>query len=207
MLRIVCVADTHGFHGRTHVPPGDVLIHAGDCTRHGTLSDLEAFNAWLGTLPHPHKVVIAGNHDFAFQDSPAEARQRLTHAIYLEDTACTLAGLTIYGSPWTPTFSDWAFMLPEEQLAAKWAAIPPGVDVLITHGPPRGILDRTHRGDAAGSATLLARVRAVKPRLHVFGHIHEAAGRADSEGIIFLNASTQLGLGRGIDIVLPRGSA
>ncbi len=207
MLRIVCLSDTHGFHARTHVPPGDVLIHAGDCTRHGTLPDIDDFNAWLGTLPHPHKVVIAGNHDFVFQDSPAEARQRLTHAIYLEDAACTLAGLTIYGSPWTPTFYDWAFMLPEDQLAAKWGAIPSGLDILITHGPPRGILDRTHRGDAAGSASLLARVRAVKPRLHVFGHIHEAAGRTESDGILFLNASTQLGDGRGVEILWPCGSA
>ncbi|MCS6866407.1 MAG: metallophosphatase domain-containing protein [Gemmataceae bacterium] len=207
MVRIVCVADTHGFHTHTHIPPGDVLIHAGDCTRHGTLEDIDAFNAWLGTLPHPHKVVIAGNHDFAFQEAPTAARQRLTHAIYLEDAACTLAGLTFYGSPWTPTFFDWAFMLPEEQLAAKWQAIPAGVDILITHGPPRGILDRTHRGQSAGSATLFERVQIVQPRLHVFGHIHEAAGRAEIDGTIFLNASTALGHGCGVVVTLAHPAA
>ncbi len=206
-MRIVCVSDTHGFHAHTHVPAGDILVHAGDVTKHGAIEDVEEFNRWLGTLPHKHKIVICGNHDFAFQEQAAEARARITNAIYLQDEGCEIDGLTVYGTPWTPLFFDWAFMLPDEELAAKWEPIPKGVDVLISHGPPHGILDRTVRGDRAGSATLLQRVADVKPRLHVFGHIHEAAGRLDHDGTIFLNASTQLGRGSGVIVDLAERRA
>lgn len=207
-MRIVCVSDTHGFHRYTEVPPGDILIHGGDCTLRGSLEDVEEFNYWLGTLPHTHKVVIAGNHDWCFQEQPAEARARITNAIYLEDSGCEIAGLKFYGSPWTPLFCDWAFMLAETELADKWKLIPHGLDVLITHGPPHGILDLTNRNERAGSFTLLQRAYEVKPRLHVFGHIHEAAGRSDIDGTTFLNASTHMGRGSGVvvemDVVGPR---
>ncbi len=194
MPRIVCVSDTHARHHLTVVPDGDILIHAGDITRHGALEDVEEFNRWLGSLPHKHKVVICGNHDFCFQERVAEARVLLTNAIYLEDSGCEIEGLTFYGSPWQALFGGWAINLPRgEELAKVWAKIPVGVDVLITHGPPEGILDRTNRGESAGCRDLFNRVFEVKPRLHVFGHIHEAAGRSDIDDIIFVNASWQAG--------------
>ncbi|AMV23635.1 Calcineurin-like phosphoesterase superfamily domain protein [Gemmata sp. SH-PL17] len=206
-MRIVCISDTHGWHDRADVPEGDVLVHAGDITRHGSLKDVEDFDRWLGTLPHKHKIVICGNHDWCFQETPMEARVRLTNATYLEDSGCEIEGLKFYGSPWTPCFSDWAFMLPRgSELAAKWAQIPNGLDVLITHGPSEGILDRNRTGECCGCRDLLYRVLEVKPRLHVFGHIHEAAGRADIAGTIFLNASTQMGKGRGVVIELGNGA-
>lgn len=205
-MRIVCVSDTHARHHLTQLPPGDILVHAGDVTSHGSLEDVEKFNEWLGKLPHAHKVVICGNHDFCFQERAAEARARITNAVYLEDSGCELAGLTFYGSPWQPWFGGWAFNLPRgEALARVWANIPVGVDVLITHGPPEGILDRTRRGDFAGCRDLFDRVLEVKPRLHVFGHIHEAAGRTDIDDTVFVNASTQLGEGTGVVVDLePR---
>jgi Icc-related predicted phosphoesterase len=204
MPRIVCVSDTHARHHLTVVPDGDVLVHAGDVTRHGALEDVEAFDAWLGKLPHRHKVVICGNHDFCFQNQPVEARVRITNAVYLEDAGCEIGGLTFWGSPWQPWFGGWAFNLPRgEELARVWAKIPDRVDVLVTHGPPEGILDVTNRGDLAGCRDLLDRVRVVKPRLHVFGHIHEAAGRIDLDGIVFVNASTQMGIGSGVVVELP----
>jgi Icc-related predicted phosphoesterase len=208
-MRIVCVSDTHARHHLTIVPEGDVLVFCGDLTRRGSLEDIEKFNHWLGTLPHPHKVMICGNHDFAFQTTPTEARARITNAIYLEDSGCEIEGLTFYGSPWQPWFGGWAFNLPRgEELAKVWAKIPPAVDVLITHGPPEGILDRNHGDDLCGCRDLLNRVLDVKPRLHVFGHIHEAAGRSDIDGIIFVNASTQQGCGVGVVIDLePRTGA
>merc|ERR1712227_46222 len=61
--RIVCVSDTHNRHLNLDIQPGDIFIHAGDITQRGTLHELEAFNEWLATLPHKHKVVIGGNHD------------------------------------------------------------------------------------------------------------------------------------------------
>jgi predicted phosphohydrolase len=115
-MRIVCVSDTHGYHELTRVPGGDVLVHAGDVCRHGGLEDVDDFNRWLGKLPHRHKIVICGNHDWCFQEKPAEARARLTNAIYLEDSGCEIEGLTFYGSPWTPLFCDWSFMLSEPDL-------------------------------------------------------------------------------------------
>ncbi len=206
-MRIVCISDTHGWHDRADVPEGDVLVHAGDITRHGSLKDVEDFDRWLGALPHEHKIVICGNHDWCFQETPAEARARLTNATYLEDSGCEIEGLKFYGSPWTPWFSDWAFMLPRgSELAAKWAQIPNELAVLITHGPSEGILDRNRIGECCGCRDLLYRVLEVKPRLHVFGHIHEAAGRADIAGTIFLNASTQMGKGRGVVIELGNGA-
>lgn len=204
-VKIVCISDTHAQHHLTVVPDGDILIHAGDITRHGSLEDVESFDQWLGTLPHRHKVVICGNHDFCFQKRPAEARARITNAVYLEDSGCEIEGLTFYGSPWQPWFGGWAFNLPRgEELAAKWAMIPVGVDVLITHGPPESILDLTRRGDSVGCRDLFLRVFEVKPRLHVFGHIHEAAGQVTSPNTIFVNASTQLGQGTGVVVELSR---
>ncbi len=203
MPKIVCVSDTHARHDLTDVPDGDILVHAGDITRHGSLEDVESFDRWLGRLPHRHKLVICGNHDFCFQEKAAEARARITNAIYLEDSGCEVEGLTFYGSPWQPWFGGWAFNLPRgEELARVWAKIPDRVDVLVTHGPPEGILDRTKRGDLAGCRDLLYRVLEVKPRLHVFGHIHEAAGRVEADGLVFVNASTQMGQGTGVVVEL-----
>ena len=86
-MKIVCISDTHSLHWHIpELPDGDVLIHAGDSLGQGTLDNIEDLNSWLGTLPHRHKIVIAGNHDRAFQDEPEQARELLTNAIYLEDS-------------------------------------------------------------------------------------------------------------------------
>jgi predicted phosphohydrolase len=203
IMRIVCISDTHARHRLTEVPEGDILVHGGDITNRGDLEDVESFNTWLATLPHKHKIVICGNHDFCFQDRGPEARARITNAIYLEDSGCEIEGLSFYGSPWQPWFFDWAFNLPRgDALAKVWAKIPVSTDVLITHGPPEGILDMTVRGDRAGCRDLLARIHEVKPRLHVFGHIHEAAGREVIGDTVFVNASTQMGRGKGVVVEL-----
>lgn len=141
-------------------------------------------------MPHPHKVVIAGNHDFAFEQNPT-AREWITHATYLQDELFEVDGLRIWGSPWQPRFFDWAFNLDRgAPLAEKWAQIPAEVDILVTHGPPHGILDRVHRGENVGCRALLDAVLGRKPTLHVFGHIHEAYGVLEDHGVCFANAST-----------------
>lgn len=189
-MRIVCLSDTHDLHDRLQVPDGDLLLHAGDATMKGSLAQLEAFDRWLARQPHRHKVVIAGNHDWGWQETPARARSLLRSAVYLEDAETTIDGLRIWGSPWQPWFYDWAFNLPRgPAIAAKWALIPAGIDVLVTHGPPLGILDRTSRGEDVGCADLLAAVQRVRPRLHVFGHIHEGYGTVVRDGTRFVNAS------------------
>lgn len=200
-VRIVCVSDTHGGHWKLDVPAGDVLLHAGDISTRGTLEAVEDFDRWLGTLPHPHKVLICGNHDFCFERQPDEAVRRITNAVYLQDSGITIGGLKVWGSPWQPWFFDWAFNLPRgPELAAKWALVPPDTDILLTHGPPLGIADTTFRGYAVGCADLLERVRQVRPKLHVFGHIHEAAGVCQSEHTLFVNACAGPGGGRPVVI-------
>lgn len=190
-MRIVVISDTHGLHEGLAVPDGDILVHAGDLTRRGRLEDVAAFDGWLAALPHRHKVVIAGNHDLCFQRQPAESRALLEHALYLEDQEATVGGLRLYGSPWQPFFFDWAFQpRPGGSLRDKWRLVPTGVDVLVTHGPPRGIGDRTARGDAAGCPELSQELERVRPRVHLFGHIHEGYGLLERDGTLYVNAST-----------------
>jgi hypothetical protein len=108
----------------------------------------------------------------------------------LEDESAIVAGVKIYGSPWQPYFGGWAFNLRRgEPLAAMWAKIPDNTDILVTHSPPEGILDRNRWGEPCGCRDLLARVREVQPRLHIFGHIHEAAGQSHDAGTTFVNAA------------------
>lgn len=190
MLRIVCLSDTHCLHRSVKVPDGDLLIHAGDMTERYGWEALQDFGAWMRELPHPHKVAIAGNHDFCCQHDPVRARRLLEGVTYLQDEQVTIEGLQIYGSPWQPWFYDWAFNLPRgEELRKVWAKIPDKTQILVTHGPPDGMLDLTGRLQSAGCEDLLARVDAIRPVMHVFGHIHEGHGRKHHHGTWFVNAS------------------
>lgn len=189
-IKVVAISDTHGLHHKLELPEGDILVHAGDIAFSGHWDGLSSFNDWLGRLPYRHKVVIAGNHDFWFEREPERARAALTNAVYLQDEMVTLDGLTIYGSPWQPRFGGWAFNLPRgPELAKVWAKIPERIDILLTHGPPAQILDRTAHGHFAGCEELAKRVAVVKPRFHVFGHIHEGYGQHRQGETDFLNAS------------------
>jgi predicted phosphohydrolase len=191
-LRIVAASDTHSRHARVQVPDGDIFIHAGDATMRGTVAELIEFNRWLGTLPHPTKVVCAGNHDLLFEKNPSLARTLITNATYAEDQLVTAQGLRMYVSPWQPRFFDWAFNLNRgAEMRRKWDLIPDGLDVLVTHGPPHGILDVSGlTGGHVGCEELRAAVERVRPRLHVFGHIHHGYGVLDWNGTRFVNACT-----------------
>lgn len=194
MPRIVAMADTHNEHVGLVVPEGDVLIHAGDLTGRGSLAELERVADWLRAQPHPHKVVIAGNHDFALQRNPSAARALFHGLTFLEDSEATLAGLRIWGSPWQPWFHDWAFNARRgPEIAAKWKLIPEGIDVLVTHGPPAGFGDRVHHGEKVGCEDLLRHLARVKPRLHLFGHIHEARGEWQLGPTRIVNCTTSEG--------------
>jgi Icc-related predicted phosphoesterase len=192
-MRIVAVADTHQFHDDlAELPAGDVLVHAGDLCRGGRLDELARAAGWLRSQPHPHKIVIAGNHDWCFVRQPEESRTILGPEVtYLEDSETFIDGVRFWGSPWQPEFRDWAFNLPRgEALARRWALIPPGVDVLVTHGPPQGIGDWSGEAIRAGCVDLLAAVRRVRPLLHLFGHIHTDGGLWQHEGTWFANVTT-----------------
>jgi predicted phosphohydrolase len=190
-VRIVAVADTHTFHGDLVVPDGDVFIHAGDMCRGGDLDELALNVDWLRSLPHRHKVLIAGNHDWAFQRDPAAARALVADFTYLQDSEVTLDGLRFYGAPWQPEFHSWAFNLPRgKALADVWAKIPRGIDVLITHGPPEGIGDRVSDARGTGCVDLRRRIAEVAPRLHMFGHIHQDGGLWQHGATTFANVTT-----------------
>lgn len=190
-MRLVLVSDTHQRHDDLVVPDGDVLVHAGDFCRRGKEDEVARFNAWLGLRNHRHKIVIAGNHDFLFENEPAIARSLLTHATYLEDSGVTIDGLRFWGSPWQPRFFDWAFNLDRgAPLREKWDRIPSGIDVLIVHGPPRDVLDKTWRGESVGCDDLRSAIERVRPKLFVCGHIHESYGEAELVGVRCINASS-----------------
>ncbi|MCK5689653.1 metallophosphoesterase, partial [Myxococcota bacterium] len=136
-VTLALLSDTHGLHDTIQVPDADILVHAGDMTNRGSLDDLNRFASWLKELPHEHKIIVAGNHDWCFENNHAESKQIIekTGAIYLQDEAVEVEGLNIYGSPWQPWFYDWAFNLPRDgdELKAKWAAIPNDTHILLTH--------------------------------------------------------------------------
>jgi predicted phosphohydrolase len=190
-VRIVAVADTHLYHDELVVPDGDVFVHAGDMCQGGDLDELRRALDWIRRLPHRTKVIIAGNHDFAFAEHAREARALASGLTYLEDAGATIAGVTFWGSPWQPAFNDWAFNLPRGRaLAEKWALIPDHVDVLVTHAPPFGIGDRGPTAGRLGCEDLLARVTLASPKLHLFGHIHQDGGAWRHGATLFANVTT-----------------
>lgn len=194
-MKIVTLSDIHTYWYDIDVPDGDVLVVAGDMTGTGTLNQLRNFNEWIGGLPHKHKIVIAGNHDWGFQRGFLDTYPDLTsNYTYLQDEECTIDGVVFYGTPWQPAFCNWAFNLERgEELAEKWAKIPEYTDVLITHGPPKGVLDSNISPDdtrvSFGCEDLLERVKVVKPKYHIFGHIHGSYGQKELHGVTFVNTS------------------
>ena len=197
-MRIVCISDTHTCNEEIVVPDGDILVHAGDSLTNGTIQEFEAFIGWFTSLPHLHKFLIAGNHDWVFQLFPDKATGMIPPSIvYLQDSSVELMGMKVYGSPWQPRFYDWAFNLNRgPEMAEKWAMIPEDTEILITHGPPQGILDEVETefgGSHEGCEELRQRVEHLakygKLKLHIFGHIHSGHGVHEEFGVKFVNAS------------------
>lgn len=178
-MRLVMISDTHGRHEELALPEGDCLIHAGDFSSGWHPQETEAFLQWFAEQPHRHKLLIAGNHDRCFEIRPDQIRLLLPDGVvYMQDSGCDLEGIRVWGSPWTPRFFDFSFMLTRgEALAERWRRIPNDVELLITHGPPQGMADRTSTGVHAGCEALQQRLQQLPQlRLHIFGHIHEGYG-------------------------------
>lgn len=196
-MRLVCISDTHGDHENVALPEGDVLIHAGDVTGHGTEEEYVSFVAWLASQPHEHKIFIAGNHD-TYLESNSEKTAALAEAAgvtYLNDSGCTINGVKFWGSPITPRFFDWSFMRnPGSDIEQHWLKIPTDTKVVVTHGPPYGILDQVERSEKVyehtGCPSLLAKLTQVNPKYHIFGHIHEGFGEQQFGVVRFVNASS-----------------
>jgi Icc-related predicted phosphoesterase len=188
-MRLVMIADTHGYHREVEIPPCDVLIHAGDFSMDASQYDsIVSFNNWLGKQPCEHALVIAGNHDTLFASRPELAYPLITNAKYLQDELVTINGVRFYGFPWTPKCGEnFAFNAPKQIMDIVAEMIKP-CDVLISHGPPFGILDTTGM-QHQGSESLLEAVYAIEPKVHVFGHIHGKYGTYEDESTKFFNAA------------------
>lgn len=195
-----CLSDLHGFYPK--LEGGDLLIIAGDLTARDSCDEHEHFKEWVLNQNYTRKILIAGNHDGHIEK--CELPRYDDGIDYLQDSGTEFEGLKIWGSPWTPPFCNWHFMLPPNKIKKKWDLIPDDVDILVTHGPPYGILDHVEissRGDEfkhAGCKHLRDTLDRIKPKLHVFGHIHECGGQqmilkrpgiGDENNTICVNAS------------------
>lgn len=196
-MKLITISDTHNLHPYMQkLPDGDVLIHSGDSTMGGSIPEITRFLVWFGGQPHKHKVMISGNHDFGFENKNRDILENIAREngiTYLRDSGTEINGLRFWGAPWTPWFHDWAFNLERggKEIIEKWSRIPDDTNILITHGPARGILDRTKYGDHAGCEKLLERISQLKHlKYHIFGHIHEGHGVREVDGITHVNACT-----------------
>lgn len=206
-IKITALSDLHGY--RPVLPGGDLLIIAGDITAADGIIEWGEFFHWLKEQDYQEKILVAGNHDNFLQlclsdeDSRAFFEDYSLHDEfpsddfrYLRDSGFEFEGIKIWGSPWSLSFPGIhpgcrAFTEPEDELLKQyWDMIPADTDILITHTPPYGILDKTKSGVLAGSKTLYNRILQVKPRLHIFGHIHEQWGRrCENDDSFFFNLS------------------
>ncbi len=192
MLNLVLISDTHGLHDQLHLPPGDMILHAGDVSSRGTETEVIKFLEWFEGLDYQYKIFIAGNHDFFFENSSPEKIAAIIppSITYLNDSGITIEGIKIWGSPITPWFFDWAFNRQRgTEIKKHWDLIPTDTDLLITHGPVHGILDKTKTGVAAGCEELLKKIDGSNIKLHLSGHIHEGYGERIVNGIRYINAS------------------
>lgn len=212
-MKIAAMADTHEKHERIDIPDVDVLIHAGDFCGTGRPEEASLFLQWWNEIDVEHRILIAGNHDRCFErrisERPGLLRKAGESGHYLQNESVSINGVTFYGSPYTPEFNDWSFMKKRgDELDKNWSKIPDETDVLITHGPPFGILDRARvrrqggglwggrasrrsmrRFKPVGDRQLQKALKRVRPDLHIFGHIHEQYGQENYEGVTCVNAS------------------
>jgi len=158
-MKLTFISDTHYQHHKLPLDSGDLLIHCGDFTRQGSLGDVADFSDYLACQDFKYKLVIAGNHDFCFEDKRRNTAEKMLSdcgIIYLNDSGIEIEGHKIWGSPVQPEFFNWAFNRTRGiALQAHWNLIPEDTDILLTHGPAFGILDRCQSGERVGCEDLL----------------------------------------------------
>ena len=200
---ITVISDTHGKHNEItqDLPGGDLLLHAGDISSMGYQHEVQQFCKWFNNVEnYDHKIFIAGNHDWGFQNNVEKIMEIVNSyktVTYIQDETVSVGDdekmVNVYGSPWQPEFYNWAFNLPKNgnELAAKWDAIPDNTDILITHGPAFGVLDTVagKMWDNLGCQLLTDKIKTIKPKIHLCGHIHSGYGYFFDGDTHFLNAS------------------
>lgn len=215
-MRIVALSDQHGF--LPDIPPCDLLIVAGDVcpdsfgpftARHAPEQQKAWFDRnvrpWLASAPATHKILTWGNHDWGgqacsfFSDSPAQARSTDLQILVDEETRVPRpkgvdGHVSVWATPWSNTFMRWAFMKKASELAEVYAAIPAGIDILVSHQPPLYCGDRVFDMDSGriehvGSRELLDAIERLRPKLVICGHVHGGSGRYEHQGITIYNVS------------------
>lgn len=196
-MKIIHISDTHGVHNKLIIEDCDVLVHSGDFSDGSHKSTLN-FLKWFSNLKPKYKILVAGNHDKWFEDihkkvNKEEFRKDLYEQykiIYLMDDSVTINNIKFYGTPYSLEFYNWSFMEYEEELSEIYRNIPLDIDVLISHGPPKGILDMTYTNKNVGSSSLVYIIEKIKSiKAVLFGHIHESYGLEVNNNIIYSNAS------------------
>lgn len=200
---ITVISDSHGKHNEItqDLPGGDLLLHAGDISSMGYQHEVQQFCKWFNNVEnYGHKIFIAGNHDWGFQNNVEKIMEIVNSyktVTYIQDETVSVGDdkkmVNVYGSPWQPEFYNWAFNLPKngDELAEKWGAIPNTTDILITHTPAFGVLDTVagKMWDNLGCQLLTDKIKTIKPKIHLCGHIHSGYGYFFDGDTHFLNAS------------------
>lgn len=191
-MKIWHISDTHMAHQKLQVPKADIVIHSGDATNsrdsHENIAEFTAFLEWFSSLQINHKIFIAGNHDVVTQRLRYWPERISELGItYLENNSTEIDGIKMWGSPYTPSFGNgWAWNIPRNRSSLLWSNIPDDTDIVITHGPPAGILDITFDRDGrlrnCGDASLASAVLEKKVKAHLFGHVHNS-GRTVNSGV------------------------
>ena len=206
MTRITLISDTHNKHKQItqDLPGGDILIHAGDISSMGYEHEVREFCKWFDKIDsYTHKIFIAGNHDWLFQNSPKKVKEILdlySTITYLQDDFVYVGEwgetndmIKIHGSPWQPRFMNWAFNADRgEDIMQHWNKISTDTDILITHGPAFGFLDTVvGQGIPLGCEDLTSKIDEIKPKIHVCGHIHSGNGYKTNlnNSVHFFNAA------------------
>lgn len=201
-LTICAISDTHGKHLLLDLTSykADVLVYAGDWTAGHDIafSETSEFLSWLEEQPFAHKILIAGNHEVTIERYHThfeEMLQDYPSITYLNNSSTTINGINFFGSPYSNNFYNWAFMEEEPALKKIWAKIPKDTNVLITHGPAYGQMDKVKhpngRDPNVGSKSLTKIKKSLVGtlKLHISGHIHEASGVEVQDSIINICAS------------------
>lgn len=199
-MRLWHISDTHDNHESLTIPENiDIVIHSGDISNYRDVfrNALEAakFLEWYKSLNIEYKCLCAGNHDSSIEKrliTPGDISSM--GIIYLENSETTIEGVRIWGSPFTPTFGDWSFMKARDKISRIWEEIPEGIDIVVTHGPPKGTLDlsydREGKLEFCGDGALGKKIVKIQPKLHLFGHLHDMEGVKNAGYLKYPNSRT-----------------
>lgn len=199
-LKIVAISDTHNKYSKLVIPECDILISAGDYSFRGTPTEVNQFHEWFNKQPAKYKISVQGNHELGvekmFSVSQMIAKDKCPGVHFIDEGLVEIEGIKIWCSAITPEFCGWAWNRFPNEIQKHWDMIPDDTDILVTHGPPYGILDQTTyangeiRPEHLGCPKLMERIKIIKPDLHFFGHIHHGGGRAvNAFSTTFCNAA------------------